>query len=119
MKQLAFCLLVLLAACQKKNDRNPQLVGNWQGISWLIEGKPSDIVAEQVHFEFQETGDFANGFGNQKSAGKWRTDGDKLYTIADGKAEILVKITKLDADTLRFDMNRGGRMETMTLLRKK
>lgn len=122
MKNIIFsviCLSITIVSCQKKNDKNPQLIGNWQGHEWLLEDKPSDIVASQVHFEFLENGDYASGFGNQNDKGKWRTELDKLYTVAEGKQEIMVKIIKLDPDTLRFEMNRGGRKETMTLLKKK
>ena len=113
-----FFALLFAIACQKKNDKNPQLIGNWTGIEWLLEDKPSDINVTQVHFEFLENGDYKSGFGNQNDKVKWRTELDKLYTVADGKQEIMVKILKLDSDTLRFEMNRGGRKETMTLLKK-
>jgi opacity protein-like surface antigen len=116
---LAAAAAISLLACAKKNDQNPLVMGDWVGNNWTIEGKPADLVPSQVHFEFQADGGYSAGFGNQAQKGKWRTDGDKLYTVADGKQEIFVKIMKIDADTLRFDMNRGGRAETMTLLKKK
>ncbi len=84
-----------------------------------MEDKPSDINASQVHFKFEESGDYSSGFGTQNDKGQWRTELDKLYTVAYGKQEIMVKIVKLDGDTLRFEMNRGGRKETMTLLKEK
>jgi hypothetical protein len=45
-------------------------------------------------------------------------DGDKLYTHAEGQQEIMVKIIKLTADSLTFDMNRGGVSEKLFLKRE-
>lgn len=111
-------LLVLatsLGACQKNNDKNPALFGAWKGVNWLIADKPSDLDAAQVRFEFREDGSYSAGFGEQKESGAWRSDKDKLYTKAEGKQEIMVKILKSDGTHLDFEMNRGGRKETLQL----
>ena len=107
MKNLLFLCLLAFAACQKVNDKNPKLIGSWVGSEWLIKDKPSGIEASQVHFDFAD-GTFFDKFGNQNEKGIWRTDRDRLFTKADDKEEIMVKILKLDDDTLRFEMNRGG-----------
>lgn len=119
MKQLIFLSILTILACKKINDKNEKLPGQWGGVEWLIKDAPSGVEASQVNFQFNLDESFACNFGNQKQAGTWRTDGDKLYTTAAGAEEIMVKITRLEADTLRFDMNRGGQKETMTLVRKK
>ena len=41
-----------------------------------------------------------------------------LFTKPEGQAEIMVKISKLTNDSLVFDMNRGGTVEVLTLLKK-
>lgn len=122
MKSIFFCLLtgLLISAlsCQKTNDKNPALIGKWQGKEWLISDKPSDIDATQVHFEFKEDGNYSAQFGNQNQSGSWRTEKDKLYTTETGKQEIMVKILKLDPAVLSFEMNRGGQKEVLTLDKK-
>jgi len=112
---LAFFAIV---ACQKTNDKNPALLGKWQGTEWLIFDKPSDMDATQVSFEFKEDGTYSAQFGNQNQSGIWRTEKDKLYTQEKGKEEIMVKLLKADATGLDFEMNRGGQKETLKLLKK-
>jgi hypothetical protein len=107
-----------LAFCQKANDKNPALLGHWQGTEWLIFDKPSDMDAAQVHFEFKEDGTYTAQFGNQNQSGTWRTEKDKLYTTEIGKKEIMVKLLKADAASLDFEMNRGGQKETLKLTKK-
>lgn len=114
---LTACLTSLLA-CQKTNDKNPALLGKWQGKEWLIFDKPSSMDATQVQFEFKADGGYSAQFGNQNQSGIWRSENDKLYTTESGKQEIMVKILKLDTSTLSFEMNRGGQKETLTLAKQ-
>lgn len=106
------------AACQKANDKNPALIGNWEGTEWLIMDKPSGMDATQVHFEFKEDGSYSAQFGEQKQSGVWRTEKDKLYTTETGKKEILVKLLKYDGASLDFEMNRGGQKEILKMVKK-
>lgn len=110
--------IAILAACQKANDKNPALIGQWQGTEWLIFDKPSDIDASKVQFEFRDDGTYTAQFGNQNQSGTWRTDKDKLYTTETGKQEIMVKLLKADGTNLDFEMNRGGQKETLRLVKK-
>ena len=110
--------LITLAACQKVNDKNPALLGQWQGTEWLIMDKPSDIDATKVQFDFKEDGTYSALFGNQNQSGTWRTEKDKLYTTETGKKEILVKLLKYDGAMLDFEMNRGGQKEILKLIKK-
>jgi hypothetical protein len=107
-----------LMACQKTNDKNPALFGQWQGTEWLIMDKPGGMDAAQVSFEFKEDGNYTAAFGNQIQSGTWRTDKDKLYTTETGKKEIMVKLLKYDGQALEFEMNRGGQKEIMKLAKK-
>ena len=120
---MKYAILILLfsafIACEKVNDKNPALLGQWQGTEWLIEDKPSGIDAAQVHFEFMEDGAYKAEFGNQKQSGTWRTEKDKLYTLETGKKEILVKLLKADFSSLDFEMNRGGRKEILKMSKMK
>ncbi len=119
IKLLILTAIVALAACQKANDKNPALLGQWQGAEWLIFDKPSDMDASQVQFEFKEDGSYSASFGNQNQSGVWRTEKDKLYTQETGKQEIMVKLLKAVAANLDFEMNRGGQKETLKLTKKK
>ncbi len=107
-----------LAACKRADDRNPALTGKWQGTEWLIFDQPSGMDAAQVFFEFRTDGSYAADFGKQHQQGTWRTEKDKLYTTEEGKKEIMVKLLKIDAANLEFEMNRGGQKETLKLSKK-
>jgi hypothetical protein len=107
-----------LAACQKTNDKNPILIGQWQGAEWLIFDKPSGMDAKQVSFEFKDDGTYSARFGEQNQSGTWRTEKDKLYTQETGKQEIMVKMLVLESANLEFEMNRGGQKETLKLTKK-
>lgn len=110
--------LTAIAACQKTNDKNPALLGKWQGTEWLIFDKPSGMDATQVNFEFKEDGTYTAQFAAQNQSGTWRTEKDKLYTQETGKQEIMVKLLRADATGLDFEMNRGGQKETLKLVKK-
>lgn len=107
-----------LMACQKTNDKNPVLFGQWQGTEWLIMDRPGGMDAAQVSFEFKENGNYSAAFGNQTQNGTWRTDKDKLYTTETGKKEIMVKLLKADGQVLEFEMNRSGQKEILKLAKK-
>ncbi len=89
--------------------------GKWQAVNWATAGG-ENRATENVSFDFQSTS-YAAKLGGREEAGSFRIDGDKLYTKAEGQQEIMVKITKLTADSLVFDMNRGGVHEVLTLKR--
>lgn len=114
---LLFGSLLFVTSCQPENDKNPALFGKWRGKEWLIFDRPSGQDATQVFFEFKADGTYAAGFGEQGEKGVWRTVGDKLYTTAEGRKEIMVKIQTLNAITLKFEMNRGGQQETIELIK--
>jgi hypothetical protein len=118
IQTLFLAIALALATCQKTNDKNPALLGQWQGTEWLIFDKPSGMDAAQVNFEFKDDGTYTAQFADQKQAGTWRTEKDKLYTQETGKQEIMVKLLKIDATGLDFEMNRGGQKETLKLAKK-
>lgn len=114
---LLFSLMLFETACKPENDKNPALFGKWQGKEWLVFDRPSGQDATQVFFEFGEDGAYSAGFGEQGEKGVWRTVGDKLYTTAEGRKEIMVKIQTLNTAALKFEMNRGGQQETIELVK--
>ncbi|MEO6759913.1 MAG: hypothetical protein ABIO24_10710, partial [Saprospiraceae bacterium] len=86
---LVCTFFLALTSCQKVNDKNPALLGKWQGEHWLIFDKPSSNDATRVHFEFKADGTYNAQFGNQDQQGTWRTEKDKLFTTETGKEEIM------------------------------
>lgn len=112
---LLLAAVLALAGCQKVNDKNPALLGQWQGQNWLVRDKPSGNDASKVQFEFKEDGTFIAQFGDQNKQGTWRTEKDKLYTTETGMQEIMVKLLKADGANLHFEMNRGGQQETLEM----
>lgn len=118
MRYLIFpILLTLFFSCKNETPINPDLLGHWTGTEWLREGKPLDADASQVHFTFNADGTFEAKFGAQTEAGIFNMEGDKLYTKAEGQLRKMVKIQKLSADTLQFQMNRTGTEEVMVLVK--
>lgn len=107
--------VLALTSCKQPPEHNPILIGQWQGTNWLINGQVAGIDASQVHFEFSADGGYTASFGTQAEKGTWYTRGDKLYTTADGRKEIIVKLIKIEPQALSFEMNRGGRPETLEL----
>lgn len=118
IRTLFLVATLTLASCQKANDKNPALLGQWQGTEWLIFDTASDLDATQVQFEFKADGTYTARFGDQNQSGTWRTEKDKLYTTETGKKEIMVKLLKADGANLDFEMNRGGQKETLKLVKK-
>lgn len=115
-----FCLLMvvlLVSFCKKVNDKNPNLIGAWRGSEWLVDGK-SNPSADMVNFDFMSDGSYKAQLGEGYSEiGVWRTDANKLYTTAEGKQEIMVKMLQYDGENLSFEMNRSGQKEVLTLLK--
>jgi len=114
-KFFLFSIALLWASCQKANDKNPALLGKWQGSEWLIFDKPSGMDASKVTFEFKEDGAYTATLGDQLQNGVWRTQADKLFTTEKGKQEIMVKLLRADGEELTFEMNRSGQKETLKL----
>ncbi|MCF8244068.1 MAG: lipocalin family protein [Saprospiraceae bacterium] len=106
--------LLLLAGCAKDLGYQQALQGSWQGVQWTVENKPDGRDAAGVKFTFTDN-NYKAVLGAREEAGSFRVDGDKLYTHAEGQQEIMVKIIKLTADSLAFDMNRGGISEKLLL----
>ena len=117
-KILLYVVLVfILHACSTENN-NQRIVGDWEGTSWEVKGKPSGRNASDVLFNFDADDTYTAAFGEQKESGVFRLEGNKLYTTAKGQAEKMVQITLLSVDTLLMDMNRAGTVEQLVLVKK-
>ncbi len=122
MKYLStLVLILLLVSCQDDvTQLNEQLIiGKWKGDTWLVNDKSlTDYNASAVRFEFADDKSFRSSFGSQQETGIYRVVRDKLFTEADGRSEISVKLEYLSQDSCVMGMNRGGQMETLVLVKQ-
>ena len=112
-----FMMSLLMTSCVQSENKG-LLVGDWKGTQWLVDGNPSEYDAAKVSFHFANDGGYSSDFGGDKEKGTYILREDKLYTTPDGQLEIMVQISKLTKDSLVFDMNRSGRPEKLTLVKK-
>ena len=115
---ISFLLIsFFLFACSSENA-NQRIVGQWQGITWNVNGQASDRNASNVHFEFKTDDSYIAAFGAQKEGGSFRLTDNKLYTTAKGQIEKMVQISLVSLDTMVMDMNRAGTVEQLVLVKK-
>lgn len=107
-----------LSSCLNSANKD-LLAGDWVGVEWLSEGQASSNDPTQAHFHFDKDGTYSSDFGGTKEKGTYLVRGDELYTTPDGQLEIMVKIAKINKDSVVFDMNRSGSSETLTMVRSK
>ena len=113
------CILVLSSCSNPESENNKKMIlGNWSGAEWLIDGKPADRNVQATSFSFDDKGRYHFDYPGTKEQGTYKIENDLLYTTAEKKLEIMVKIKKLTRDSLVFDMNNNGQAEMLTLLRK-
>jgi hypothetical protein len=120
-KTIGVLLLSALMSCgvsEKDNQTTAELIGDWQGLEWLVFGKDGGQDASSVSFAFESDNRYTAQYGDQKEAGTFKVKGDKLYTTAENKIEKMVKIDGAINDTLKLLMNRMGQEEKLILLRK-
>ncbi len=109
-----FC--TMLFSCSE-SPNSKMIRGNWKATEWLVNGQPSETNAQQTFFSFDDKGNYSFDHAATKETGTYKVENDMLFTTPKGQNEMMVKIMKLTADSLVFDMNRGGQPETLTLLR--
>jgi hypothetical protein len=112
---LVFAFLAFsFANCGHDLGYQNAIQGKWLATHWATASGERPV--ENVNFDFH--GETYNAkLGLKDETGSFRLDGDKLYTTAEGQQEIMVKIMRLTADSLVFEMNRGGTQEVLTLKR--
>jgi hypothetical protein len=118
MRTFIIVITFILASCNN-SENEKLLIGSWSGAEWLVEGKPSGKNALQTEFTFADDGKYTYNYVGNIEKGTYKVEKDNLFTKPEGGLEMMVKIGKLTADTLVFDMSRGGRPETLLLVRKK
>ena len=112
---------LFIAACVSDVERAEQVAGEWQGVRWITEGQPVTDDPSQVIFVFELPDQYAAIYGSQDEKGTFKVNDGRLYTQSDEEnaAPMLVRFERPHVDTLTLKMNRGGRMETLVLGRRK
>jgi len=112
----AALMVLSLAACSASEFKE-ELPGQWQAVSWQANGQPDAHATEGTRFVFEETGRYQYTYSGTTEQGEWYLSGPELFTTPDGGTKMMVRIARLEGDTLVFDMNRGGTAERLTLAR--
>ena len=115
----AFILFCFLVSGCRTDDKTYLLIGQWQGVSWKINGKESDRSPEAVEFTFNKDKTYNTAYESEFEKGTFRLSGDKLYTTGENKIEKMVKLSNITSDTIAMDMNRSGIAEQIILVKKK
>jgi hypothetical protein len=120
MKQTFYFILIMAALISCSDSKHSSLIiGNWQGVEWLVNGASSTNNAKGTLFTFKANSEYIYDYSGTIEKGNYKILDDKLYTTPNDQQEMMVRIAKLTPDSLVFDMNRGGQPETLILLRKK
>jgi hypothetical protein len=122
-KIILFSSIVLIFAQCKPDDTSRQmLIGNWNLAAWMEAGRPKLVKADLIQFEFKADNSYIAMKGDQKEAGNFRLDRNKLYTtdtLNADKIEKMVLLSRISTDTLYVDMNRQGTSEKLILVKIK
>lgn len=120
MKYFIFliCFTGLIIGCKQNNETAKKVLGNWQAVSWTVPQLSKENNTENVRFEFNTDKTYSAQLGSHSEKGKWYISMGLLYTQAEGLAEIATKIKKVQNDSLVLELNRGGILEELTLIKK-
>ncbi|MBK7344608.1 MAG: hypothetical protein IPJ06_16855 [Saprospiraceae bacterium] len=124
MMHRILCLVLTLmtvVSCGQDTPPAEQVAGEWQGVRWVTESQAVTDDPSQVIFVFEMPDKYAAIYGSQDEKGTFKVNDGRLYTQSDqaGAAPMMVRFERLQEDTLTLKMNRGGRMETLVLGRRK
>lgn len=96
-----------------------KLIGQWECVSWTVEGKPGTYDIGHTNFNFKELDLYEATISGNKEKGAFYVEGDKLLTTAENSVQIATQIEKVTQDTLILNLNRSGTAEQMIFLHKK
>lgn len=113
---LSALAIVFLFSCLDTKDQK-LLVGKWTGTEWLVNNAPASYNPENASFIFGDDARYSFTYAGSTESGKYFLSNNELFTTPEGGIKMMVKVVKLNDDTLVIDMNRGGQPERLTLLR--
>ncbi len=108
--------MFLLSSCQPKYTPE-DLFGEWETVSWTIESN-GQAIDQKMDFSFFEDKTYKVDYGSIIEEGKFWTETEYLVTVENGQYEKKVKILNITQDSFVFQMNRGGRLEHVILIRE-
>lgn len=108
-------LFVLLFSCSETYDEK-LFMGKWKTTSW-IEKDSGKKINNKMDFTFNADKTYEIDYGSLKEAGTYYISGGFLHTTETDNAEKKVKLVKVVSDTIIFDMNRTGRIESVVLVK--
>ena len=123
MKSISFMLtlvaLTVFTACTTYKDH--LLLGEWQAIQLLEEGKPLEIDIDEIRLKFNGSAYTFNSTLNYKEAGSYFVDDSYLFTtdtVNLASTEKAVEIVSLTNDTLVLKMRDRGKERLLKLHKK-
>ena len=108
--------LLCFLSCVEQHDES-LLIGQWKTDSWIINSSNARIN-NKMDFNFNADGYYELDYGSKKEKGKYWISNDFLHTQEVDMAEKKVKLNLLVQDSIIFEMNRGGRLETVILVKR-
>lgn len=118
MRNLCLLIIILLFTCCTESEFNEiDIQGNWKVASWTVKSS-GKAINNKMDMDFNADKKYTIDYGSEKETGKYWIAGEFLHTAEENQSEKKVKIIKLSTDTLKIQMNRGGEIENVTLLKK-
>ena len=114
---LLFCMASFESCIDSVN--NQLIIGKWKAVSWLENGTPNPGKSENTDFTFDDKEHYTFTHEGTEKKGTYKVENNMLFTTEEGMQEIMVNISKLNADSLVFDMNNGGTPEQLVLVKVK
>ena len=115
-------LLFLVATACERPYTAEKLSGEWIGARFTQQGQDLKVNPQDFSFRFEPEGRYVyKGTSNYREEGIFRIEGDRLYTTDEIDANALekaVRMRQLDPDTLKIQMNDGGKEQELNLVRK-
>jgi hypothetical protein len=106
----AVSFFMTIVSCKDSID-DKLVVGNWVAAEFLENDVPKEVDLKSINFQFYNNKTYTFQGLMNKEAGNYRLQRDLLYstdTLSDNRVEKSVKIIKITADSMFFEMNNGG-----------
>src|SRR5512134_3973832 len=91
---LTFSIAFFFSACFESIDKK-LVIGQWNGVEWVVEGQSSQIDATSATFVFKDDGTYTYTYADATENGKYFISGNELFTTPDGGIKMMVKIMKI------------------------
>lgn len=114
---LSMFTILIFTSCQNSKFDDQLIIGSWKVSEWKLEETGKTIPNKMdMHFDSEKM--YSIDYGSKKEEGKYWIAGEFLHTVETGQTEKKVKIISLTSDTMRFQMNRGGHLESVIMTKK-